>query len=603
MNDRPPKGALGSWLEIVEGEAPVLLIAPHGGRAGAAAAATLHPKVNDLETAAITRELAARLAAAALINTGMDRNELDCNRLAQLAERAPWMLHLLADRIDRIIARHGRATVLLIHGWNVIEPRVDLGLGLRETAGRLHPPAGAHVSASDHFINGPIAELAARLRAASILPSFGLRYPGGAAQNLLQAFTPRHGRSTVEPVRRLAAIAERGLIDALQLEMSVAVRLPGDLRERNLDAIGEIFSRRSNRAVSAGISVPIVRAAASRPPKKTAAGSGQLPLRVGIEFYDPAAQVGGMASFDFGPGAAGARILVSFDRRRLALFTAEGKAERACDRISLGPLRLTAGGPAAELVFRGPAAVVDDGTAYLSVEHALAKSRIETAMEVVGSIAIDSAVHNFDNLVAQLEETIAQAYRADAGPAEAANAVPPVAAFGRLRGTSVVGGRRRPLDAAVRIGISFTGIGPQKFVARRMLWARFDGDSGHRALELRALALEGKAEHRIARMLNAGGWNQCGLEELDLEVTSPLVPPDQISARMVTSARQEASIEGKPETFLTLSRPGPDGTRIHTSLGFASYTMGNAKGAGMFECSRRFGVASAQVRPNETDSD
>lgn len=603
MNDRRPNAVSGSWLEIVEGEAPLLLIAPHGGRAGAAAAATLHPKVNDLETAAITRELADRLAAAALINTGMDRNELDCNRLGQLAERAPWMLDLLANRIDRIIARHGRATVLLVHGWNVIEPRVDLGLGLRETAGTLHPPAGAHVSASDHFINGAIAELAARLRAASILPSFGLRYPGGAAQNLLQAFTPRHSRSTVEPVRRLAAMAERGLIDALQLEMSVSVRLPGDLRERNLDAISEIFSRRGNGALSTAVSVPVVRKAASRPPKKAAAGSAHLPLRVGIEFYDPAAQVGGMASFDFGPDAAGARILVSFDRRRLALFTAEGKAERAGDRISLGPLRLTAGGHGAEFVFRGPAAVVDDGTAYLSVEHALAKSRIETAMEVAGSITIDSAAHKFDNLMAQLEKTIAQAYRADAGPAEAANAVPPVAAFGRLRGTSVVGGRRRPLDAAVRIGISFTGIGPQKFVARRMLWASFEGDSHPRALELRALALDGKPEHRIARMLSAGGWNECGVEELNLEVASPLVPPERITARIVTAAQRRVSIEGTPETFLTLSRPGPDGTRIHTSLGFASYAIGSAKAAGMFEYSRRFGIASAQVRPDEAGDD
>ena len=52
-----------SWLEVVDGDAPVLLIAPHGGRAGAAAEATLHPKVNDLETASITRVLAARLDA------------------------------------------------------------------------------------------------------------------------------------------------------------------------------------------------------------------------------------------------------------------------------------------------------------------------------------------------------------------------------------------------------------------------------------------------------------------------------------------------------------------------------------------------------------
>src|SRR5271163_1083201 len=101
------------WLEVIEGAAPILLIAPHGGHAGAASLSTLHPKVNDLETAAITRDLAQRLGAAALINAGMDRNEIDCNRLSQLGARAPWMLDLIADRATRIVDRHGRATVLL----------------------------------------------------------------------------------------------------------------------------------------------------------------------------------------------------------------------------------------------------------------------------------------------------------------------------------------------------------------------------------------------------------------------------------------------------------------------------------------------------------
>jgi hypothetical protein len=126
--------------------------------------------------------------------------------------------------------------VLLIHGWNVIEPRIDFGLGLRHANGRLRPPAGAHVSASDEFIHGPVAELFARLSVVGIIPTFGLRYPGGASQNLLQAFTQRHSGSELEALRRLAQFAGRGAIDALQLEMSVAVRLAGPIRARGLDA-------------------------------------------------------------------------------------------------------------------------------------------------------------------------------------------------------------------------------------------------------------------------------------------------------------------------------------------------------------------------------
>src|SRR6266851_154911 len=153
MADESHNIARQPWLEISEGAAPLLLIAPHGGRVG------------------------------------------------------------------RIIARHGHATVLLIHGWNIIEPRIDFGLGLRQVNGKLLPPVGAHVSASDSFINGPVRELSERLRETGIIPSFGMRYPGGDRQNLLQAFTARHETSTLPPLQALAAMASRGEIDALQLEM------------------------------------------------------------------------------------------------------------------------------------------------------------------------------------------------------------------------------------------------------------------------------------------------------------------------------------------------------------------------------------------------
>src|SRR5271157_5484211 len=171
MPDPEPQiaaAASESWLESVEADSPLLLIAPHGGRAEPRTRSMLNPKVNDLHTADITRGLAARLGASALINVAMDRNRLDCNRLSQIIERAPWLLEMIAERVGIIAERHGRVTVLLIHGWNIIEPRVDFGLGLRERAGRLHPPAGAHISACDDFIHGPVAMLASRLHAAGI---------------------------------------------------------------------------------------------------------------------------------------------------------------------------------------------------------------------------------------------------------------------------------------------------------------------------------------------------------------------------------------------------------------------------------------------------
>src|SRR6266851_3131904 len=131
--------AAEAWLEVIDADSPILLIAPHGGRAEARTRALLNPKVNDLHTADITRDLAARLGASALINTAMDRNRIDCNRIAQIVEHAPWLLDLIADRISSIVARHGRAVVLLVHGWNIIEPRIDFGLGLSTLGGELRP--------------------------------------------------------------------------------------------------------------------------------------------------------------------------------------------------------------------------------------------------------------------------------------------------------------------------------------------------------------------------------------------------------------------------------------------------------------------------------
>src|SRR6202158_5985620 len=109
-----PGSAPDSWLEVIDSDSPLLLIAPHGGRAEPRTRALLNPKVNDLHTADITRTLALRLGASALINAGMDRNRLDCNRLSQIIENAPWLLEMIADRLAGVVARHGSAVLPVV---------------------------------------------------------------------------------------------------------------------------------------------------------------------------------------------------------------------------------------------------------------------------------------------------------------------------------------------------------------------------------------------------------------------------------------------------------------------------------------------------------
>jgi len=598
-----------AWLEVIEGAAPVLLIAPHGGRAGAASRLTLHPKVNDLETAAITRELAQRLGAVALINAGMDRNEIDCNRLSQLSARAPWMLELVAQQAQRMIERHGHATVLLIHGWNVIEPRIDFGLGLRESGGRLRAPAEAHVSASDGFIHGPVAALSARLNAAGIIPTFGLRYPGGASQNLLQAFTARHAASEIPALRQLAGLAARGVIDALQLEMSVSVRMAGSIRLRGLEALTEIFSRTDDQRRAAednsARALILERTAPQRKePPKIAPPPAPPPVRVGIEFYDSRARIGGMASFDFGAGAAGARIMMLFDDCRAALFTGEGKSVREGGRLSLGPLALEVGPHGGTLAFQGPAVIVNDGAAYLSVESALAQSELDTAMMVEAIIELEASAPGADPAAGWIDGMIERALGAGTIMNGAPDGNGNTAVFGRLRGAMVAGGVRREIDAVARIGASFTGLEPARFETRRMLWACFPDPAEFTALEARAWTFSGADSRRTVRLLCGREWRECELNAIELETPAPGARPDRISASMVVPSGADATLQGIAEAFMTLSRPGPDHTRIYTSIGFASYRIGSNTGGGMFEYSRIARIAGgAGEDDDEADSD
>ena len=582
-----------SWLEVTDSDSPLLLIAPHGGRAEPRTRSMLNPKVNDLHTAEITRGLAARLGASALINVAMDRNRIDCNRLSQIIERAPWLLEILAERVAAIVARHGRVTVLLIHGWNIIEPRLDFGLGLRNSGGELCPPGSACVSACDEFINGPLAGLADRLRGHGIKSTYGMRYPGGGLQNLLQAFTARHRESPNAALRSISEIAMSGVVDAAQLELSVALRMPGKLRVRCEEAIAEVFSGNGDAHVSQS---PITINRAPRPPvirsEIGAAATVAAPGRVGIEFYDPAARFGAMASFDVGGAGMGARIMMLFDHHRAALFTAEGRPTRSASAVTHGPLSMRREGESIVLAFRGPAVIVPDATAYLSIERALASGRLDGDTEVEMRFEIDRAGGEFDFDRILLTQ--------GAAPDALSSSV----AFGHVSGRVRVDGVSRTVNGFARAGMSFTGLGPQRFTARRMIWASFEDEDAPRALEARSVATADAPPNQNARILQGEGWSPCELRNLTIETPSVEEPPHRIIASLTRADGSSSDLEGSVECFIPLSRPGPEQSRIYTSLGFASFRTGAHRGAGMFEYSRvADSVLTASDENEDSDSD
>ncbi len=595
----PAPTAVARWLSIVESDTPILLIAPHGGSAGPATRAMLNPKVNDLYTAEITRELAARLGAGAIINAGMDRNRLDLNRLSQVMRDAPAILDLIARSVEGIVARSGRATVLLIHGWNVVEPRVDLGIGVKTVRGAIQPACHAHVSASDGFINGPLLRFAEALRRSRIEPTFGLRYPGAGANNLLQAFTLRHAASPVPALKRLAELSARGAIQAAQLELSVSLRIPGRYRDDTIAAAIEAFAERPPAPV-AGPHIEIVRIAEPprRAPRQEPARAASGPRRVGLEFHDAASRIGAMASFDFGPGAAGARVMMVAGRQRIALFTAEGIVERTPHSIRLGALSLRLDGTRVCFDFAGPAVVVEDGTAYLSVERALATARLCETMEVHAEFEAWEGAPARPRSSAEgvSDGTIIDLIAHPAHPNESL--------FGRVTGGFRISGARRDLHAVGRLGRSFVGIGNGMFKARRMIWAAFpDGEAPH-ALEARTQVDESGAGARHARRFDRERWHELLMRDLKLAPNTSRRPPQAITALLGGDPPGgEFAVTGEVDGFVMLSRPGPAQTRIVTSVGFARFRLGDRWGAGMFERSARGSAAPGAAAGPAEDAD
>jgi hypothetical protein len=336
-------------LVVLRGHAPVVLIAPHAGRRDPVARpwGSAPLKMNDLHTGAVTRDLAARLGASALINESADRNDVDLNRISAAHDAAPHFLDALADLVEDGLARHASIAVLTVHGWNVVQPAVDVGLGVHPSPDGPGGGKGAGMSAS--FATGVLARLAARLDACGIAATPGLRYPARARENLIQLFTGRHDADQRAAVRRLAAAAAR--VNAVQLELSLPLRMAGPWREAFMAACVDAFADES--------------AVATWPRWDDAAvGPGD---RVAIEFVAPG--LCGLAAID----QRGARLLLFPDDGGLLTFTSERVGRHAPDGIAGLRLRATPAG-GVELAYAGPMLRFPDTTPFVDLERGLASA-------------------------------------------------------------------------------------------------------------------------------------------------------------------------------------------------------------------------------------
>jgi hypothetical protein len=372
-------------VTILAGDGPIVLVAPHGGRRDPARRpwSAGHLRMNDLHTAALTAELAASTGAAGVVNAEHDRNDVDLNRISDADGRAPWFLEALADTLRAVLTRHTRAIVLAVHGWNVVQPAVDLGLGCAPGPDPFAPDGSAAVG--PEFAANVLPRLVDACRARGIGATVGARYPARHRENLVQLFGPRYAADARPRVRLLAELAPR--VDAMQLELGIPLRWPGPWRTRFVEACVDTFAALTSTSTTRGSS-DVVLPTPIAPRRLQFAGAGLC----------------GLVATDAGRGG---RLLLFPPEGGLVLFTGE--------RLGLEPpgasgrLRIEERGDGSCSVrFAGPLLRFPDTTPFLDLEAGLARAELadgDVAIDftpfrdgggfgaVVGRATIDGTVH------------------------------------------------------------------------------------------------------------------------------------------------------------------------------------------------------------------
>jgi hypothetical protein len=387
---------------VIHGSSPLVLVAPHGGRRDYEqrrwGSAPL--KVNDLHTASLTEELAAATGASAVINAQLDRNDVDLNRISSAHDHSPEFLALLGELLSRALARYGHATVLTVHGWNVIQPAVDLGFGCAQGA-----PVDGSAAVSPAFAAAGVPALVLACAARGIAATIGARYPARGRENLVQLFTPRHRADPRPLVRQIAELGTQA--DAVQLELGAPLRWPGGWRRRLIEA-----------CVTAVPALLRPEAhATSTPPPVAMKTKGR---RHTLELF------GGEASGLVAADRDGARLLLFPPDGTLVLFTGERTGGEPPGRV--GGLDIDPGENGTVRVrFTGPMLRFCDSTPFLDLERGLA-----------GAAAVQEAEISLDFVPLHTDGT---------GSIE----------FGTVRGDAALDGARLSLNGS---GFSTADAGP-----------------------------------------------------------------------------------------------------------------------------------------------
>lgn len=424
------EAALPPWMRFIAGSTPIVLVAPHGGRRPADAPIKDSIKVNDLHTADLTAELAARTQGYALINHSYDRNELDLNRISQVRTRAPWFLDALLELVSFLVERHGEVRVFFVHGWNVVQPVCDLGMGMRQREQRVLPASKfAAPTLSPAFFNTTVVPFRELALAYGLDVAIGRRYPAADKENVMQLFSARFAKEPSPTIRRLAELSMQGVVNALQLELGVGLRWPGVERDRLIDSFCRTLGSCSDLASQngAGFATIAPTGTAGNGNHNHAAEHSLFAAdevhgtrRFGLHFHDPVSGIGIMGGIEASveDGTHGGRLMLSLGGTEMALFTGEDEGRCVPGMLQVGGLTWHGEPDGFDITYVGPVMRFSHPQAFIRLEEGLAASWVEPA-EVRLRLTIPSRAEAITTplFLAHLQGTIGlqdRAHRIDA---------------------------------------------------------------------------------------------------------------------------------------------------------------------------------------------
>ncbi len=558
------ESALPPWMRFVDGASPIILIAPHGGRRPADAPIKDSIKVNDLYTAELTEEIAARTRGYALINQTFDRNLLDLNRISQVRTHAPWFLEALVELVTTSIERHGEARVFFIHGWNVVQPVCDLGMGLKQRGHRVAPASKfAAPTLSPAFFHAEVLPFREAALASGLDVAIGRRYPAADKENVMQLFSTRFSQDHAPTIQRLAELSAQGKVHAVQLELGVGLRWPGAERERFVDAFCQTFGNFTPLLSTNGVGFSLPQPSENEHPAPylhhaeeslLSLQAKSEPTRFGLHFHDPLSGVGILGGVEFGgeePTHSG-RLMLSLGGTEMALFTGEDASRLGNGRVQVGGLIWRGERDGFSIAYRGPVMRFAHPQAFIRLEEGLAASWIESA-EVQLRLTIPSRVEG-----AALPLFLAHLY----GEVRLQDRVRPIDAWGFLDMLkSEEAGRLSP---------------------RRLVSLPFGPDLG-----LFLYWVDTADGPRSSGVLYHQGISHClQPEEWELHYT---IEDDRPTAFQVSVAATALSLQcqGKPLTTIPIVRHAAQGNALNVTFGLARTSWQGREACGVYEFSER----------------